>query len=94
MGRARILHMFSPADNVSPFDVNMAVDAGYQTVVPYSGVDRENVSALVQDAMFSRPPNSFASTGVFIGGNDVEEAEEMLARASKTGQRARPGALL
>ncbi len=84
MGRARILHMFSPADNVSPFDVNMAVDAGYQTVVPYSGVDRENVSTLVQDAMFSRPPNSFASTGVFIGGHDVEEAAEMLARASKT----------
>jgi methylene-tetrahydromethanopterin dehydrogenase len=75
--------MLSPADNVSPFDVNMAVDAGYGTVVPYSGVNRDNVVGFVQDAMFSRPPNSFASTGVFIGGHDVEEAAEMLARSKK-----------
>ena len=83
MKRARILHMLSPADNVSPFDVNMAVDAGYETVVPYAGVNRDKVVALVQDAMFSRPPNSFACTGVFIGGHDVEEAAEMLARSKK-----------
>lgn len=83
MARARILHVFSPADNVSPFDVNMAVDAGYQVIVPYAGVNRDKVAALVQDAIFSRPPNSFASTGVFVGGHDVDEAAEMLARAKK-----------
>jgi len=83
MARARILHILSPAENVSPFDVNMAVDAGYQVIVPYAGVNRDKVAALVQDAIFSRPPNSFASTGVFVGGHDVDEAAEMLARAKK-----------
>ena len=34
MSRKRILHMLAPQDNVSPFDVNMGVDAGYEVVVP------------------------------------------------------------
>ena len=34
MERAYILHMFTPGAQISPFDVNMAVDAGYQVVTP------------------------------------------------------------
>jgi len=30
-----ILHMLSPLRHVSPFDVNMALDAGFNAVVPY-----------------------------------------------------------
>ena len=29
MTKKNILHMISPQENVSPFDVNMACDAGY-----------------------------------------------------------------
>ena len=31
----RILHFITPLKNVSPFDVNMAADAGFDVVVPY-----------------------------------------------------------
>jgi len=34
----------------------MALDAGYNAVVPYTGVTLEEVTALVQDAIFSRGP--------------------------------------
>ncbi len=81
MPKAKILHMFSPLDNVSPFDVNMAADAGYEIIVPYTGVDADAVGGLVQDAIFSRPPGRFNRTGAFIGGYDVDLAAEMLARA-------------
>lgn len=30
-----ILHMLSPQKHISPFDVNMGVDAGYKAVIPY-----------------------------------------------------------
>ena len=36
MERPYILHMFTPGPQMSPFDVNMAADAGYQvTVQPF-----------------------------------------------------------
>ena len=51
-----ILHFVTPLKNVSPFDVNMAADAGFDVVVPYSDVDVKEVAGLVQDAIFSRAP--------------------------------------
>ena len=81
MAKPRILHMLDPRANVSPFDVNMAVDAGYEVVVPYSGVGTGDVTGLVQDAIFSRPPGRYNDTGVFIGGHDVNLAADMLEQA-------------
>lgn len=81
MTQKRILHMFAPGDNVSPFDVNMGIDAGYDVAIPYTGVSEDRVRAFVQDAIFSRPPKSFASTAAFIGGYDVNMAADMFDQA-------------
>lgn len=78
-----ILHLLSPLRHVSPFDVNMALDAGFDAVVPYSGVTAEEVAGLVQDAIFSRPPKDGAKTGVFIGGKDALAALDMLESARR-----------
>ena len=43
MAKPKILHMLDPRAHVSPFDVNMAVDAGYEVVVPYSGTALDDV---------------------------------------------------
>ena len=43
MEKPYILHMLTPGTNVSPFDVNMALDAGYHAVIPYTGVTLEEV---------------------------------------------------
>lgn len=81
MERPYILHMFTPGAQVSPFDVNMAADAGYQVLAPYCNVSADGVAALVQDAIFSRGPKGAARTGLFIGGRDVLLADDMLQRA-------------
>jgi methylene-tetrahydromethanopterin dehydrogenase len=78
-----ILHMLSPLRHVSPFDVNMGVDAGYQTVVPYTGVELAEVAGLIQDAIFSRGPKGARATGAFIAGKNAELALDMLDAARK-----------
>jgi methylene-tetrahydromethanopterin dehydrogenase len=78
-----ILHMLSPLRHVSPFDVNMAADAGFDVVVPYSEITKDDILPLVQDAIFSRPPKLAVKTGVFIGGRDAIAALDMLEAARK-----------
>ena len=72
MSKKNILHMISPQENVSPFDVNMACDAGYDVVIPYTSVNLTDVKGLVQDAIFSRSVNNAKKTGVFICGTTGE----------------------
>jgi methylene-tetrahydromethanopterin dehydrogenase len=76
--------MFSPLKHMSPFDVNMALDAGYDSVTPYTGVTLDEVTSLVQDAMFSRSPRDAVRTAVFIGGKDAGLALDMLDRFRAT----------
>jgi methylene-tetrahydromethanopterin dehydrogenase len=83
MERPYILHMFTPGAQVSPFDVNMAADAGYQILVPYCGVTPHGIGSLTQDAIFSRGPKGAARTGIFIGGRDVLAAADMLDSARR-----------
>jgi methylene-tetrahydromethanopterin dehydrogenase len=81
MERPYILHMFTPGRQMSPFDVNMAADAGYQLVVPYCEVGLDQIAGLTQDTIFSRGPKGAARTGIFIGGRDALLAADMLERA-------------
>lgn len=81
MERPYILHMFTPGRQMSPFDINMAADAGYEIIVPYCEVDADAVARLTQDTIFSRSPKGLLRTGIFIGGRDALEAADMLDRA-------------
>jgi methylene-tetrahydromethanopterin dehydrogenase len=83
MARKNILHMLTPLPHMSPFDVNMALDAGYDAVVPYVGVGLDEVTGLVQDAIFSRPPDAGVNTGIFIAGRDVSLSLDMFDTAKK-----------
>ncbi|NYZ14474.1 methylenetetrahydromethanopterin dehydrogenase [Azospirillum sp. RWY-5-1] len=76
-----ILHMLTPLKHVSPFDVNMAADAGLTVLFPHTGVEAGEVASLTQDAMFSRDPANAARTGLFIGGRDALLALEMMDTA-------------
>ncbi len=81
MMRKNILHMLTPLRQMSPFDVNMALDAGFDAVIPYTGVSLGEVTGLVQDAIFSRPPDAGADTGIFIAGKDASLALDMFDAA-------------
>eukprot|EP01037_Dinobryon_pediforme_P022895 gene22895-24200_t len=77
----QILHMLTPLKHLSPFDVNMAVDAGFDVCTTYTDVTLDEVRGLVQDAIFSRSPADGASTGVFFAGKNAIAALDMLAAA-------------
>jgi methylene-tetrahydromethanopterin dehydrogenase len=81
MAHPRILHMITPLKHMSPFDVNMALDAGYAATIPYTSVTVEDVKGLVQDAIFSRGPEGVKRTGMFIAGKRAIEALDMMDRA-------------
>ena len=76
-----LLHIFNPTKNVSPFDVNMAYEAEFDGVIPYSDVKLEDVHGLTQDTIFSRGPTGVKRTGIFIGGREFGLALDMLHRA-------------
>lgn len=78
-----ILHFLTPLKNVSPFDVNMATDAGFDVVTPYTDVDLKEVTGLVQDAIFSRAPQHGRHTAILIGGREPTLAMDMLDAAKQ-----------
>ncbi|MDP1911549.1 MAG: methylenetetrahydromethanopterin dehydrogenase, partial [Hyphomicrobium sp.] len=84
MEKPFILHMLTTAKNLSPFDVNMAVDAGWVTALPYINVEPSEVQGLVQDAIFSRSTKNLKKTGIFIGGRDTKQAMDMLKTAKRS----------
>ncbi len=83
MEKPYLLHIITPSKNVSPFDVNMGYDAGWSAITPYTMVELDEVSTLVQDAIFSRGPKGVKRTGIFIGGRDMVLAMDMLENAKE-----------
>ena len=67
----KICYFFDTDENASPFDINMAYDAGFDIVIPISKISADQVPKLVQDAIFSRKPS--APTSFFVGGSNVKE---------------------
>ena len=76
--------MITPEKNISPFDANMAFDAGWDSIIPYTNVTMEEIQALVQDTIFSRSPSTVSKrTALFIGGRDTHIAMDMLEETKK-----------
>jgi methylene-tetrahydromethanopterin dehydrogenase len=84
MEKPFVLHMLTTAKNLSPFDVNMAIDAGWVAPMAYINVEASEVRGLVQDVIFSRSAKGLKSTGIFIGGRDTKEAMDMLKMAKNS----------
>lgn len=78
-----ILHFITTQKHFSPFDANMATDAGYDNIFTYTDVTLDEITGLVQDAIFSRGPRGVWRTGIFIGGRDMDMAMAMLDKAKK-----------
>jgi methylene-tetrahydromethanopterin dehydrogenase len=77
MKKISILHLITAAKNASPFDVNMAYDAGYENIMPYIHVSLDEVVGLTQDAIFSRSPSGIKQEALFFGGRDIHLALDM-----------------
>ena len=83
MIKKSILHLITAAKNASPFDVNMAYDAGYDQIIPYTNVALSEVAGLSQDVIFSRSPSGVKREAIFIGGRDIDLAMQMLEASKK-----------
>jgi len=81
MDRKHLLYMMSADERVSPFDVNMAYDAGFDAVIPYAGVTASEIAGLTQDIMFSRGPKGARFSALFLSGQDLRQSEAMLQAA-------------
>jgi len=84
MEKPFILHMLTTAKNLSPFDVNMAMDAGWVSAMSYTNIEASEVQGLVQDAIFSRSAKNLKRTSIFIGGRDTKQAMDMLKIAKRS----------
>ena len=63
----------------SPFDMLVAIDLYPDAqIINYSNVEVSDAKRLIQDAMFPRGPEGAKHTKVFIGGQDVDKALEIL----------------
>ncbi|MFT7235258.1 MAG: methylene-tetrahydromethanopterin dehydrogenase [Methylophagaceae bacterium] len=83
MSKRSIIHMFTPRKHTSPFDINMAIDAGYDVAFPHQDVQLDEITDMTQDAIFSRGPGGVKRTGIFIGGRDIGVAMDMLDAAKR-----------
>lgn len=79
-----ILIYFDMDKRPSPFDILFAYDVGFDIVLPFSAVTADEITALVQDAMFPRGPEGVKYTTLFFGGSDLDAVEEMAENAKKT----------
>lgn len=84
MEKKRLLYLVSADARVSPFDINMAYDAGFDAVVPYAAMDVAAVPGLVQDIMFSRGAKGARFSSLFFSSASVAAAEAMLKAARRT----------
>jgi len=67
--------MLTTAKNLSPFDVNMALDAGWVSALPYINVEPSEVQGLGTRCYFSRSAKNLKRTGIFIGGRDTKHKQ-------------------
>ena len=79
-----ILIYFDMDKRPSPFDILFAYDVGFDIVLPFSGVGMDEITPLVQDAMFPRGPKGAKYTTIFFGGSDLDAVEKMAKKAKKT----------
>ena len=83
--RKTVLIFLDTDKQTSPFDVLTAIDLYPDAqILLYSNVEPNDAKRIIQDAMFPRGPKGAKHTKVFIGGQDVEKAIEILRIAKKS----------
>jgi len=83
--RKTVLIFLDTDKHTSPFDVLTAIDLYPDAqILSYSNVEPNDAKRIIQDAMFPRGPKGAKHTKIFIGGQDVEKAIEILKIAKKS----------
>jgi hypothetical protein len=75
----KLLYQFDTDAHPSVFDNVVGYDGGADHISAYGGVNSANVGALVEGAIFTRPPKDKKNTAIFIGGSNMPQGEAVLA---------------
>jgi methylenetetrahydrofolate/methylenetetrahydromethanopterin dehydrogenase (NADP+) len=79
----KLLFQFDTNTYPSVFDTVVAYDGGADHVIGHGGLTPDNVSALVEGAIFTRAPKEKKNTAIFIGGSDMVAGQALLKAVRK-----------
>jgi len=68
----------------STFDSVVAVDSGAEVMFRHGGVNPEQVAGLVHGLIFTRSPGKLNHSAIFVGGSNVDQAEQLLKAVTKS----------
>lgn len=77
----KILVQLDTDEHPSAFDAIAAYDADVDIVLGYGAVTAENLTDLVQGAIFPRGPDGLANTAFWVGGSRVRDGEAVFEAA-------------
>jgi hypothetical protein len=66
----------------NPFDLLLALDAGYDAAIPYANVNEENVDYIIHNSIFARDREGLDSTVILVGGN-LEDSEKVFRKLKR-----------
>lgn len=83
--KKKVLIFLDTDKHTSPFDMLTAIDLYPDAqILHFSNVEPNDAKRIIQDAMFPRGPEGAKQTKLFIGGQDVEKATQILEIAEKS----------
>ncbi len=79
----KLLFQFDTDTYPSVFDTVVAYDGGADHVIGHGGLTPENVTALVEGAIFTRAPKEKKNTAIFVGGSDMVAGQALFKAVQK-----------
>jgi hypothetical protein len=79
----KILIQLDTDQHPSAFDAIAAYDADVDLVLPYGEITPDNLTDVVQGAIFPRGPDGLANTAFWVGGSKVRDGEAVFKAAQK-----------
>ncbi len=79
----KLLFQFDTDTHPSVFDTVVAYDGGADHVVGHGGLTPENITGLVEGAIFTRAPKDKKNTAIFIGGSDMIAGQALFTAVQK-----------
>ncbi|BBL72006.1 NADP-dependent methylenetetrahydromethanopterin/methylenetetrahydrofolate dehydrogenase [Methylogaea oryzae] len=79
----KLLFQLDTDSFASVFDTVVAYDGGADHVIGHANVTPENVTPLVEGAIFTRPPKEKKNTALFVGGSDLAAGQALFQAVRK-----------
>ena len=73
----KLLFQFDTDIHPSVFDTVVGYDGGADHVIGYGSLSPENVTGLVEGAIFTRAPKDKKNTAIFVGGSDMVAGQKL-----------------